>query len=107
MTLIANLVIMSYRSKGMINLPTIQNDMINPRPDSLFSHSIRALLCHPTTEWLVTLERIWYKADTMCWFKILSTGVMPLTIKEYIPRGLVLEALFPLNPWGGHKVASY
>ena len=65
------------------------------------------LLRHSVAEWLATLERIWYKVDTIRWFKILSTGVTPLTIEEYVPKGFVPEALFLLNPWGGHKVALY
>ena len=65
MTLIANLAIMSYQNKGMINLLAIQNNMINPRPDSLFSHSTHMLLRHPVAEWLATLEWIQYKVDTI------------------------------------------
>ena len=65
MTLIANLAITSYKNRGMINLLAIRNDMINPQPDGLFGHSVRALYRHPISEWLATLEKIKYKKDTL------------------------------------------
>ena len=55
MILIANLAITSYKNREMINLPAIQNNMINPHPNGLFSHSVRALYCHTTNKWLATL----------------------------------------------------
>ena len=97
MTLITNLVITNYRSQGMINLLALWNNMINPWPKCLFSHSVCALLHHPVTKWLMTLKQIQYKIDTVCWFHILSTRYNPLTIEEYVPKGLLLKALFLLN----------
>ena len=107
MTLIANLAITNYRSKGVINLPALQNDMICPQPEGIFSHSIHALFHHLIVEWLATLECIWYKANTVCWLNVISTRTSPLAIKEYVPKGLLPEALFPLNPKGVHRVSVY
>ena len=87
MTLMANLAITNYKNRGMINLPALRNDMINPRPDGLFGHSIRALYRHPVAEWLATLERIKYKKDTLRWFYVHSSRALPLMIEEYVPRG--------------------
>ena len=105
--LITNLAITSHKNQGMINLLAIQNDMINPRPNRLFSHSVRALYRHPIAEWLVTLERIRYKADTICWFHIYSGQLLPLMIEEYVPTGILPKALFPLDQQGVHKVTRY
>ena len=107
MTLITNLAITNYKSKGMINLLALWNDMISPWPDGIFSHSVHALFCHPIAEWLATLECIWYKIDTVHWLNIISTETSPLVIEEYIPKGLLPEALFPLNPKEVHRVVSY
>ena len=97
MTLMANLAITNYKNRGMINLPALRNDMINYRPDGIFGHSIRALYRHPVAEWLTTLERIKYKKDTLRWFYVHSGRGLPLMIEEYVPKGTLPEALFPLN----------
>ena len=107
MMLIANLAITNYKNRGMINLPALRNDMINPRPNRLFSHSVRALYHHPVSKWLATLERIKYKKDTLRWFYVHSSQALPLMIKEYVPKGMLPEALFPLNDRGVHQVATY
>ena len=107
MTLIANLVITSYKNRGMINLLAIQNNMINPQPGGLFGHDVRALYRHPLSEWLETLEKIRYKPDTFRWFHVHSRRGLPLLIEEYVPKGLVPEPLFPLNQRGVHKVTAY
>ena len=94
--------ITSYKNRGMINLPAIRNDMINPQPDSLFGHSVRALYHYPVVEWLATLERIKYKQDTLRWFYVRSYRELLLLIEEYVPKGILPEALFPLNDRGVH-----
>lgn len=81
--------------------------MINPQPDGLFSHSFRVLYRHPIAEWLITLERIRYKADTIHWFYVHSERSLPLMIEEYVPMGILPEALFSLNQWGVHKITGY
>ena len=107
MTLIANLAITNYRCQGLINLPAIRNDIINFQPSGLHGNSVNLVLQHLVDTWVSALKRIWYKADTLCWFYITRSGWEWLIITEYVPKGLLPECLFLLNHRGVHEVATY